>query len=97
MRCFLVVTGHYFNSNSFNLQSTVLDFSTFDRQHKSNEISRILQAKLTELKIAHKVVRITVDGARNIVRAIDDLKLNAKRVWCLGHRLHLTITNAFGL
>jgi hypothetical protein len=96
MRSFLVITGHYFNVNDFNLQSKVLDFSTFDFQHTANEISTILQTKLIELNIADKVIRVTADGAPNMVRAIDDLELNAKRIWCFAHRLHLTIVNAFG-
>ncbi len=96
MRSFLVITGHYFNGNDFNLQSKILDFSTFDFQHTANEISKILQTKLIELNIAHKVIRVTADGAPNMVRAIDDLELNAKRFWCFAHRLHLTIVNAFG-
>jgi hypothetical protein len=96
MRSFLVITGHYFGVNNFTLQSTVLHFSTFDKQHKATEITQILQATLKELKILHKIFRVTADGARNMVRAIDDSDLNLKRVWCVAHRLHLTITNAFG-
>ncbi|CAF3826359.1 unnamed protein product [Rotaria sp. Silwood1] len=96
MRCFFVITGHYFETNSFHLKSTVLNFSTFDNQHISNEITRILQAKLKELNILHKVVRVTADGANNVVRAIGDMNLNLKRIWCVAHRLHLTIINAFG-
>jgi hypothetical protein len=96
MRCFLAITGHYFDRNSYNLHSTVLNFSTFDQQHTSIEISRILNAKLEELNIMHKVVRVTCDGASNMVRAIDDMEFDLKRVWCVAHRLHLTVTNAFG-
>ncbi len=96
MKSFLVITGHFFGTDSFTLQSTVLNFSTFDKQHKADEISQILQAKLTELNILHKVVRVTADGARNMVRAIDDIDLDWKRVCCIAHRLHLTITNSFG-
>jgi hypothetical protein len=95
-RSFLVITGHYFGVNSFKLQSMVLNFSTFDKQHKANEITQILRRKLKELNILRKVVRVTADGARNMVRAIDDIGLDLKRVWCVAHRLHLTITNAFG-
>lgn len=96
MRSFLVITGHYFNANGFDLQSKILDFSTFDFQHKSNEISRILETKLRELNIVDKVIRVTADGAPNIIRAVDDLKFDLQRIWCVAHRLHLTIVNAFG-
>jgi hypothetical protein len=96
MRCFLVITGHYFAHDGFDLKSTILDFSTFNKQHTSVEISRILKAKLIELDIAHKVIRVTCDGASNMVNAVDSLNLDAKRLWCIAHRLHLTVTNAFG-
>ncbi|CAF4504217.1 unnamed protein product, partial [Rotaria sp. Silwood2] len=82
--------------NSFNLQSTVLNFCLVNKEHKSNEISQLLQAKLKELNILNKVVRVTIDGAKNMIRAIDDIGLGSKRVWCIAHRLHLTIINAFG-
>jgi hypothetical protein len=96
MRSFLVITGHYFPRNGFDLKSTVLNFCTFNTHHKSVDILRVLQVKLKELDILHKVVRVTSDGGRNVVRAIRDLNLNLERVWCVAHRLHLTITNAFG-
>lgn len=96
MRSFMVITGHYFSKNSFDLQSTVFNFSTFDTRHTAVEISRTLQAKLKELNILQKVARVTSDGGRNIVGAIRDLSLNIERVWCVAHRLHLSITNAFG-
>ncbi len=80
MRSSLVITGHYFGVDGFNLQSTVLDFSTFDDRHKSVDISRVLKAKLNELNILHKIVRVTCDGGRNLVRAISDLDLNWGRV-----------------
>lgn len=95
-KSFLVITGHYFGIDSFSLQSKVLNFSTFDKQHKANEISQIVQAKLKELNVLHKVFRVTTDGAKNMVRAIDNIGFGSKRVWCIAHRLHLTITNAFG-
>jgi hypothetical protein len=96
MRSFLVITGHYFPNNSFNLQSTVLNFSSFNIHHQAVDILRVLQEKLKELNILHKVVGVTADGGRNVVRAICDLDLNLERVWCVAHRLHLSVTNAFG-
>lgn len=96
MRSFLVITGHFFPKNNFDLQSTVLNFSTFNTHHKSIDILRVLQEKLKELNILHKVVGVTTDGGRNVVRAVHDLHSNLKRVWCVAHRLHLCITNAFG-
>ncbi|CAF1535147.1 unnamed protein product, partial [Didymodactylos carnosus] len=82
--------------DGFNLKSTILDFSTFDKRHTSHEISRILTTKLKELNILHKVIRVTCDGASNMVRAVGDLNLESGRLWCVAHRLHLTVTNASG-
>ena len=31
-----------------------------------------------------------------MVNAVDSLNLDAKRLWCVAHRLHLAVTNAFG-
>ncbi|CAF2074197.1 unnamed protein product [Rotaria magnacalcarata] len=97
MRSFLVITGHFFLHNSFDLTSTVLSFSTFNCHHKSIDILRILQDKLKELSILHKVIRVTTDDGRNVAWAVYDMNLNLKRIWCVAHRLHLSITNAFGL
>jgi hypothetical protein len=96
MQSFLVITGHYYPRNGFDFQSTVLNFSTFNCHHKSVDICEVLQVKLKELNILHKVVRVTCDGGRNVVRAIRDTDLNLERIWCVAHRLHLSITNAFG-
>ena len=96
MRSFLVITGHYFYKNSHDFQSSILNFSTFDKQHTSTEITRVLETKLKDLYILQKVAHVTCDGGKNVVRAIDNMSFNVKRVWCVAHRLHLTITNALG-
>ncbi|UJR06600.1 hypothetical protein I4U23_010884 [Adineta vaga] len=96
MRSFLVITGHYFPSNDFELKSTVLSFSTFNTHHKAVDIRRVLEMKLKELNVLHKVIRVTCDGGKNVVRAILDLHSNVDRIWCIAHRLHLCITNGFG-
>lgn len=96
MRCFMVVTGHYIPNDSVNMKSTILDFSTFNHQHTSSDIAQVLKSKLQKLGILYKIIRVTCDGARNIINAIDTLGLNAKRIWCLAHRLHLVVTNALG-
>jgi hypothetical protein len=96
MHSFLVLTGHYFAKTGFNLKSKVLDFSSFTSRHTSHKISQTVKNKLKELGISHKLVGVTSDGAKNMVNAIDSLDLNAKRLWCIAHRLHLVVTNAFG-
>ena len=96
MRSFLVITGHYFFTDKFELESTVLSFSEFNTHHKAVDIHRVLQMKSKELNILHKVTGVTSDGGKNVVRAVHDLNLNLNRVWCIAHRLHLCIANGFG-
>lgn len=45
-RSFLVINGHYFPTNNFELKSTVLYFSTFNSHHKAVGIHLVLQMKL---------------------------------------------------
>ncbi|CAF1424086.1 unnamed protein product [Adineta ricciae] len=60
MRSFLVITGHYFSSNGFELKSTVFNFSAFNTHHKAVDIRQVLEMKLKELNILHKVIRVRV-------------------------------------
>ena len=96
MRSFLVITGHYATINSYDVQSTVLDFSTFNHRHTSSDIACVLRMKLQRLGVLKKIIRVTWDGAKHMVNTIDELDLNVRRIWCVVHRLHLTITNALG-
>ena len=52
--------------------------------------------KLQRLGVLKKIIKVTCDGAKNMVNTIDELDLNTRRIWCIAHRLHLTITNALG-
>lgn len=95
-RSFLVITGHYC-TNDFQLKSKVLSFSQFFHRHTSEKIASYLNAKLKALDIERKVNRIVTDGANNIKHAIELLDIDAKRLWCVAHRLHLVIINGLGL
>ena len=53
MRSFLVITDHFFLKSSFDLQSAVLNFSTFNAHHKSIDILRVLKKKSKEFNILH--------------------------------------------
>ncbi|CAF3158305.1 unnamed protein product, partial [Rotaria sp. Silwood2] len=37
------------------------------------------------------------DGAPNLSKAISLIETNAQHIWCIGHRLHLAVTNALAL
>ncbi|CAF1426303.1 unnamed protein product, partial [Rotaria sp. Silwood1] len=49
------------------------------------------------LNILHKINRIVTDGASNLSKAVSLIKTNAQHIWCIGHRLHLAVTNALAL
>ncbi|CAF3926623.1 unnamed protein product [Rotaria sp. Silwood1] len=95
-RAFLVVTGHFYN-NDHQLKSKILIFCSFDHRHTSEQISKILKKKLEALNILHKINRIVTDGAPNLSKAISLININAQHIWCIGHRLHLAVTNALAL
>ena len=88
------MTGHYI-SESFELHSTVIDFSHFEQRHFSENIADVIHTKLDRLNVLDCVTAVTCDGASNMRRACDLLG-TVDRLWCLGHRLHLIVTNALG-
>lgn len=95
-RSFLVLTGHYC-TRYFELKSKVLSFSQFSHRHTSVQIASCIHSKLEKLNITTKINRIITDGANNMKLAVELLNLNAKYIWCVAHRLHLTIVNGLGL
>ncbi|CAF1541267.1 unnamed protein product [Adineta ricciae] len=93
-KSFLVMTGHYL-SKSFELNSTVIDFSHFEQRHFSDNVANVIYEKLDRLNVLGSVTAVTCDGASNMRKAFETLG-TLDRLWCLGHRLHLIVTNALG-
>lgn len=93
-KSFLVMTGHYLSA-TFELYSTVIDFSYFEQRHFAECIANEICNKLNHLSILDRVTAVTCDGAANMKKALDQFGA-VDRLWCLGHRLHLIITNALG-
>ena len=93
---FIVLTAH-FCTTDLTLKSTVLAFSSFNHRHTSVEIARTITLKLRKLRVFHKVNRIVCDGAKNLSNALDMMNINAERIWCIAHRLHLVITKGLAL
>ncbi|CAF1465075.1 unnamed protein product [Adineta ricciae] len=89
-----VMTGHYL-SNSFELYSTVIDFSHFQERHFSENIMNYIYKKLDRLNVLGRVSTVTCDGASNMTKVFDTFGA-VGRLWCLGQRLHLIVTNALG-
>ncbi|CAF3424623.1 unnamed protein product [Rotaria sp. Silwood2] len=94
---YLVLTGHYIN-HEFNLHSTVLRFSTFQKRHFSELIGAEIQKQLVELNIFEKVTSITCDSAPNMIKMFNYLtRLDIIRIRCQAHLLHLIVCNGLGL
>lgn len=94
---YLVLTGHYI-TKAFDLKSTILRFSTFQQRHYSDLIGIEIEKQLLELKIFDKMVSITCDGARNMVKMFDFFsRTDVTRVRCQAHLLHLIVCKGLGL
>ncbi|CAF1583305.1 unnamed protein product [Didymodactylos carnosus] len=92
----LVLTGHYV-TNRFQFVSSVLSFTTFQQRHNAIYISQEIEHQLKKLDIYNKITTITADGASSMRNAIDALSDGIGRIWCLAHKLHLTVTNGLCL
>lgn len=95
-KSYLVITGHYYTSHH-TLKSTILCFSSFNDRHKAENIANMIQGKLEELGIFHKVKQIVSDGAKNLSNAFNLLDKRSGHIWCFAHRLHLMVTSALAL
>ena len=87
-----VLTGHYINQE-FNLNSTTLCFSSFQKRHYSELIGAEIEKQLVELNIFEKVTSITCDSAPTMIKMFDYLtRSDIIRIRCQGH-LHLIVCN----
>ena len=94
LNSYMCLTGHFLNSDS-KLSSKVLSFTVFRERHTGDQISNTIKKELKRLQVYEKTHTITCDGASNMRKAFKSLQ--PKRVYCLGHRLHLTVCNALCL
>lgn len=94
LNSYLCLTGHFLNTSS-KMTSTVLSFTAFSERHTGKQISCTIKKELKRLQVYEKVRTITCDGASNVRKSFETLK--PKRVHCIGHKLHLTVCNAFCL
>ncbi|CAM4852090.1 unnamed protein product [Rotaria magnacalcarata] len=77
-------------------KTTILHFQSYDKRHSSSQIASEVYNCLRELGIEQKVTSVTCDGAQNMKNAFDMFD-GADRLWCVAHRLHLTICNGLAL
>jgi hypothetical protein len=74
-----------------------LSFDTFYERHHGIRIAKIIRERLIEVNLFNKVVCFTTDGASNMrtmCQHLNDMEFDW--IWCVGHRFHLTVNNAFG-
>ena len=94
LNSYMCLIAHFLNSGS-KLTSTVLSFTVFHERHTSEQISYTIKKELKRLGVYDKTHTITCVGASNNCKSSKTLK--AKRVHCIGHKLHLTVCNALYL
>ena len=92
---FFCITGHFLDDD-IKLHSTILHFQSFTQRHVSSNIALEIQTCLHALGIKNKVTSVTCDGATNMRNAFDMLT-NINRLWCVAHRIHLTVCNGLFL
>ncbi|CAF1449689.1 unnamed protein product [Adineta steineri] len=93
---YLVLTGHYVDE-AFKSNSTILQFSTFDKRHFSDLIGKEIEQQLVDLNIFHKVSAITCDNAPNMLGLFQHLSRDIIRIPCMAHVLHLIICNGLNI
>ncbi|CAF1587487.1 unnamed protein product, partial [Didymodactylos carnosus] len=92
---YLCLTGHYMDTD-VSMKSTVLHFQSYSQRHFAQNIAAEVNTRLRELGIDKKITSVTCDGAQNMQNAFDTID-QIDRLWCVAHRLHLTICNGLGL
>ncbi|CAF1549422.1 unnamed protein product [Adineta ricciae] len=92
---FVCITGHYVN-NDMNFDSTALHFQSFKERHFAHNIAEEVNSCLREFDIHNKITTVACDGAANMKKAFDSYT-NIDRLWCVAHRLHLSVCNGLGL
>jgi hypothetical protein len=92
----MVLTGH-FVTKDFQSQSTILQFSTFDRRHYSHLIGHEIEKQLINLNIFDKVTTITCDNAPNMIALFQHLTRPIYHIPCMAHIIHLVLCNGLGI
>jgi hypothetical protein len=95
-KSYLCITSHYI-TNDFHYKSTILSFNAFYDRHFGVLIAKAITSKLNDLNLYNKLQSITTDGASNMKTMCENLRnTEFDWIWCVAHRLHLTVVNALG-
>lgn len=89
---FLAVTVHFIDSN-FEIQSLLLECTSFDESHTSKNLADALKNIITEWNLEEKVLMVISDNAANIKKAIRD-ELHLKHFGCYAHTINLIACDA---
>lgn len=88
----MAVTAHFIN-NDFELQSVLLDCSSFGETHTSENLANALKKIILEWKLDGKILMIISDNAANICKAIKEL-LKIKHFGWYAHTINLIAQDA---
>lgn len=95
-KCFLAVTAHYITEH-FEYKSLLLECQGYKGAHNAKIIGEHLESVINEYPaLADPTIRkiMTVDGASNMGKAIDDCHLFAEKIVCVAHMLNNSIQEA---
>lgn len=88
---FIGVTAHFLDKN-FNLHSVLLDCSSFDLRHTTENLAADLQRVCKKWKIENKVLFAVSDNAANIQKAIQSI--GWKHMGCVAHTINLLVKDS---
>ncbi|PAA79670.1 hypothetical protein BOX15_Mlig008590g2 [Macrostomum lignano] len=92
---YMIITCHFANE-SFQVESTTLDFIHFTERHTAEAIAHAFVQCLQKYGLYDKFGKCTTDQGSNIVRA-GKICDRMQRLSCLGHILHLVVCHGSGL
>ncbi|EER08841.1 hypothetical protein Pmar_PMAR023980, partial [Perkinsus marinus ATCC 50983] len=100
-RSFIGVVGHYYPEVNGQLRRTLIDFIDLKGRHTRANIADSVYAALPKCNCVSKICPFTTDSASTNFRAMDLLRermvVTFAHLGCAGHKLHLSVTNSFGL
>ncbi|XP_036141262.1 zinc finger BED domain-containing protein 1 isoform X1 [Monomorium pharaonis] len=94
-RSFLVITGHFINTETYNLESVCLEAVPLTERHTANTITEQFNQICEEYYLNPlKIISITTDGASNMQKAVELFSNSSKWIWCFAHITNLVVQNS---